>query len=235
MEIKLEYGRAPVYCKYRGQELPQPAYLQLDLRGEPELTAGYNPEIGNAVPMYVWEGKALRWPLSPYTSRESLESLNSHEHFQTAVKEIIDGVDVEANKHYIHLVLADLDVISVYDAVEYVTKEVDVTLAKLNELGFDGLLEEIEPDIDVVIDGVLHNALKKRLNELFKEEVTRVMSVEYFEDIEKIIFIVEHTDGRQRSLGVDTWGRTGDGLNELITKKAGELCLEAAKAAGITS
>ena len=167
----LDDGQAPCYCKYSGQVLPQPAFLELDLRGEATISAGYNPEIGG-VPMYVWEGKALRWPIDPHTSRESLESLDRHEGFQAAVKEIIDGTDVDGNTSYIEDILTDLDVINVYHAVEYVNDS-DISLTKLDELGFDGLLEEIEPDGDFVMEGDLSGALESRLKELLDEALNR--------------------------------------------------------------
>ena len=173
MEIKIEEtGQAPVYCKYPGQILPQPAYIELDLRDEPELSAGYNPEIGNGMPVYVWEGRAIRWPIYPHTSRESLIQLSKDEDFQTAVKEIIDGIDVEGNERYITLLCEELDVISVYEAVDYVN-DAAVSLTKLEELGFDGLLEEIEPDGDFVVLGCLEGALESRLKELLCEALNR--------------------------------------------------------------
>ncbi len=172
IEIRLEAGPAPVYCKYPGQILPQPAYIELDLRGEPELSAGYNPEIGNGMPVYVWRGDAIRWPIDPHTSRESIESLNTHEGFQQAVMEIIDGIDVEGNVRYIEDILTESDVISVYDAVEYVN-DAAVSLTKLDDLGFDGLLEDIGPDGDFVMLGCLEDALESRLKELLDEALNR--------------------------------------------------------------
>ena len=174
MKIRLEEaGQAPVYCKYAGQCLPQPAYIELDLRREePGLSAGYNPEMGNGMPGYVWEGRAIRWSIAPHTSRESIESLNTHEGFQQAVKEIFDGVDVEANERYIEDILTELDVISVYDAVDYVN-DAGVSLTKLDDLGFEGLLDDIGPDGDFVVLGDLPGALESRLKELLDEALNR--------------------------------------------------------------
>lgn len=171
IEIRNE-GDAPVYCKYAGQQQPQPAYIELDLREAPKLSAGYNPEIGNGLPIYVWRGDAIRWPIDPHTSHESIESLETHEGFQEAVKEIIDGVDVEGNERYIEDILTELDVISVYDAVDYVN-DADVSLTKLDDLGFEGLLVEIEPDGDFVVVGDLPAALESRLKELLSEALNR--------------------------------------------------------------
>jgi len=53
----------PLYAHYDGQIQPQPAYAEFDKRTG-SLTAGWDGEIGNAVPMDVWEGKRMRWPIS---------------------------------------------------------------------------------------------------------------------------------------------------------------------------
>lgn len=53
----------PLYAHYDGQYEPQPAYAEFDTRTG-SLTAGWDGEIGNGVPMDVWDGKRLRWPIS---------------------------------------------------------------------------------------------------------------------------------------------------------------------------
>ncbi|QQD21215.1 hypothetical protein GJQ54_05245 [Oceanospirillaceae bacterium ASx5O] len=55
--------RFPVYAKYDGQHQPQPAYIELNTRTG-ELTAAYSGEIGNAVPMTVYHGIDLRYPIN---------------------------------------------------------------------------------------------------------------------------------------------------------------------------
>lgn len=55
-------GSLDLYCKYQGQTRPQPCHIQLDLESG-ELSAGYNPEIGNAVPMGVFHGIVRRWAI----------------------------------------------------------------------------------------------------------------------------------------------------------------------------
>lgn len=54
-----------LYEHYYGQTNLQPAYLELE---GSELRAGYNPEIGNAVPEYAWNRRALRWTIPPLTA-----------------------------------------------------------------------------------------------------------------------------------------------------------------------
>lgn len=45
--------KCPVYHKYPRQFNPQPAYIELDCRGEGVLSADFSGEIGNGVPFYV--------------------------------------------------------------------------------------------------------------------------------------------------------------------------------------
>lgn len=51
----------PLYHRYERQSSPQPAYLELSSDGE--VSVGYNPEIGNAVPSRIWHKIALRWTI----------------------------------------------------------------------------------------------------------------------------------------------------------------------------
>ena len=53
----------PVYLKYERQSNPQPAYVELSEDGV--VTAGANPEIGNAVTMDVWHCRTLQWSIDP--------------------------------------------------------------------------------------------------------------------------------------------------------------------------
>lgn len=53
---------AALYHRYPGQHEPQSAYVELDLR-ERTLSAGTDPEIGNAVPFSVYHGFERRYPI----------------------------------------------------------------------------------------------------------------------------------------------------------------------------
>ncbi len=51
-----------LYCCYGSQTEQQPCYAELDLeRGT--LTADYDAEVGGAVPLDVWHGRTLRFPM----------------------------------------------------------------------------------------------------------------------------------------------------------------------------
>lgn len=53
---------AALYRQYPGQTSPQPAHIELDPATR-TLSAGINPEIGNAVPVSIFRGRILRWTL----------------------------------------------------------------------------------------------------------------------------------------------------------------------------
>jgi len=64
-------GNAPLYHKYSGQIAPQGAYIELDCRTG-ILSASWNPEIGNAVPMAVYHGHVQRYGITQFLSRAAL-------------------------------------------------------------------------------------------------------------------------------------------------------------------
>lgn len=51
---------AELFCMYDGQFQPQSCYVELDLQ-DGTLSAGYNAEIGNAVPSAVYHGHVRRY------------------------------------------------------------------------------------------------------------------------------------------------------------------------------
>jgi hypothetical protein len=53
-------GRGALRCQYPGQQQPQPVFAELDLETG-ELSTRYNPEIGNGVPMNVWNNRSMRF------------------------------------------------------------------------------------------------------------------------------------------------------------------------------
>jgi len=63
-----------LYCRYQGQTAPQPCYVELDCESG-TLTAAYNGEIGNAVPITVWHNRCLRWPIPALREGAALELL----------------------------------------------------------------------------------------------------------------------------------------------------------------
>lgn len=82
--------RFPVYAHFAGQCMPQPAYLELDIR-DGSLDADYSGEIGNGVPGAVWHDLILRFKLMPETTADQIESIikDNSELFQ----KILDGAE----------------------------------------------------------------------------------------------------------------------------------------------
>jgi hypothetical protein len=62
MKINQVEGTRALYLKYPGQSSPQGCFVELDCEKR-TLSAGYNPEIGNATPFRVYHGRAIRWTI----------------------------------------------------------------------------------------------------------------------------------------------------------------------------
>lgn len=82
-------GQAPVLCQYQQQFNPQPAYLYFRPGKEDlELVADYQSEIGNCMSFAVFHNRELRFSISPYASRASLESLATDEKLESMLRAI---------------------------------------------------------------------------------------------------------------------------------------------------
>jgi hypothetical protein len=76
---------APLYCMYPSQVNAQPAYIELGEGGE--ISASYSGEIGNAVPVTVWNGRDTRVAVSNSVSGDALaDYLESPEFLELAEK-----------------------------------------------------------------------------------------------------------------------------------------------------
>lgn len=69
----------------------QPCHLELDLR-DGELTADYNPEIGNSVPSTVWHGIVRRWGIPCITATAANQLMHD---LAPLAQRILDGASVE--------------------------------------------------------------------------------------------------------------------------------------------
>ena len=100
---ELRGDAAPLYCKYSGQHQPQDAFVEMDEYGF--VSASYNPEIGNAVPMYVWQRRTLRFGITPYLSGDELADILSQEKIKNWFATIYAGHDVrwDGSNHRGHL------------------------------------------------------------------------------------------------------------------------------------
>jgi hypothetical protein len=66
--MRLEFGKGRLHCQYQGQINPQPIYAELDPENR-TVMVDYSGEIGNAVPVDVWNGRVLRWILPTGTTK----------------------------------------------------------------------------------------------------------------------------------------------------------------------
>lgn len=91
---------APLYRHYSGQTNPQPAWLYIMPEDE-RVEACYNPEIGNAVPMYVWHRRHITLPLPNTLKGDAIADWLESEPVQALLTRICDGHDVEwdGNNH----------------------------------------------------------------------------------------------------------------------------------------
>lgn len=67
-------NETPLYRRYVGQVNPQSAFIEIDLEKE-TIDADWNGEIGNAIPLDVYNDIILRFSVSPYLSLEDLKKL----------------------------------------------------------------------------------------------------------------------------------------------------------------
>lgn len=95
-------GQAPVLCQYPQQSNPQPAYLFFRPGNDTlELVADYSSEIGSCMSFDVFHRRELRFSISPYASRASLEDLASDEKLEAMLQKIHDAYSCEwdGNNH----------------------------------------------------------------------------------------------------------------------------------------
>ena len=64
---------APLYRVSYRQTQPQPSYVEMDEDGK--VKVGTNPDSGGAIPMDVYHGRRMRWPITQEVSGERLVQL----------------------------------------------------------------------------------------------------------------------------------------------------------------
>ena len=89
---ELRGDAAPLYCKYPGQIHEQDAYVEMDEYGF--VSASYNPEVGNAVRMDVYQRRTLRFGITPYLSGDELADIVTSEEVTNLLAIIYAGHDV---------------------------------------------------------------------------------------------------------------------------------------------
>ena len=89
---ELRGDAAPLYKKYSDYLPEQDAYIEMDEYGF--VSASYNPEVGNAVRMDVYQRRTLRFGITPYLSGDELADILSQEKVKNLFSTIYAGHDV---------------------------------------------------------------------------------------------------------------------------------------------
>ena len=89
---ELRGDAAPLYCKYPRQHHAQDAYVEMDEYGF--ISASYNPEVGNAVRIDVYQRRTLRFGITPYLSGDELADIVTSEEVTNLLAIIYAGHDV---------------------------------------------------------------------------------------------------------------------------------------------
>lgn len=91
-DLKTSDG-CPLFYRYPSQILAQPAFVQLDEEGV--VTAGYNSEIGNAVPADVWHKCVIRWDVAPEVRGMALARLLESDEVKELIRVVRNGHSTE--------------------------------------------------------------------------------------------------------------------------------------------
>lgn len=89
---------APLYNRYSRQTNPQPAYVYLTEDGD--VGADYSGEIGNSVPMAVWNNRTLHWGVKSDINGNLLADFLENE-ARPLLEKVHEGheVDWDGNNH----------------------------------------------------------------------------------------------------------------------------------------
>lgn len=158
--IRLE-DETYLHVQYPGQTSPQDCYIELDLEGE-TLSANYNAEVGNAVPLAVYHGRRRRYTIPALTATAAnalmeellplMEKLAADTHITWDGRNNIaclgeDAVaaedEIDEKLYQIEYTLGDSDMISVWDADEYFGGWTDEELGIYPGCNLDTIKEEL--------------------------------------------------------------------------------------------
>lgn len=109
---------------YSGQSSQQDVYIELDMETG-EVSADYNGEIGNSVPMRVWNGDVKRFPLNFVPTDEGANNLMAE--ITDMLQAILDAEDGDAEReaddnlqNYLeNYEFSEQDAISFWDATDW--------------------------------------------------------------------------------------------------------------------
>lgn len=87
---------APLYCQYGGQNTAQDAFLEIDC-DKKEISFSYDHEVGNAVPVDVWNHRTIRIGINNCVSSDLLDEIVEDEEFVGLVNAILSGYECVYN------------------------------------------------------------------------------------------------------------------------------------------
>lgn len=180
---------APLYCVYPRQTKPQPAYVELNEDGE--VSADYNGEIGNAVPMAVWHRRTLRFDVSPRVGGDDLADFLESDAVVALLERIHAGhtvewdgnnfvgrltEDAERAAETLTEALAAPPELAIWDAYEWLAPGFNL-LSELVESGsvpaHSAALIDRAVDDGIVIDGGMEDAVIELAADAIRDAIDR--------------------------------------------------------------
>lgn len=154
---------APLYHRYPQQSHAQPAFIQLNSDGH--VFADWSGEIGNAVPVNVWNGTDVRVIIPNTIRRDELINIMSSDCFKELVEQYYsdspEGVVCKISGLFYDA--RTVDVIDAGDVVAYVTKNEYLERGSLGDL-VESIYEEAK-DEGYIIEGDIERELQWKFEE----------------------------------------------------------------------
>lgn len=181
-------AEAPLYHQYPRECMPQPAYIEMDEDGV--VSAEWDVETANAVPMAVWNSRTLRFPLRPNISGHSLYDLVMGEKVMGLLERIhaghtvawdgnnnsgsLDDDAIEAQYALERLLDDAPQDIEVWEAAEWLFSTNTLLATWDGKKGIDEVVSDCEVyrDVGSIIIGDLKSAILDEAHQVFENEET---------------------------------------------------------------
>lgn len=174
-ELRNEF--APLYCRYPGQCNAQTAYVTLDPEDR-TLTADYDHEIGNAIPMRVWHYRMYRITVSPFLSGKQVADLLEDEDFQKLAETVIAGYECNWDGSNMKGALTD-EAQDALEEMERIAADIDGELIAMNAADY------VEPIRSEITAEMTDREIAEKVIDLKVE--ARVNNIIIEGDIEKLL------------------------------------------------
>jgi hypothetical protein len=110
-EIEIEMPTEHQYYRYPGQTNPQDVFLNIDTEKN-KIWIAFNSEIGNAIPITVWNGQIRRYQISAYHSVFGLTKMLEDPKIIELAERIVAGSEERDEKYHL-----DEDALEAHDAL----------------------------------------------------------------------------------------------------------------------